>query len=177
MTEREEKELQYVKEQIRKRIETLRGILMDEDDDSTGYALINRIAVIENWTHMLLLPRQSRLLLNNAYMYVMCGNFDSAAFSLRKLSDEVDAARILSGWDKLGLFDEEATAEEIDHYLYEFARWRMRRTPNRVFDKETQEKYHVREWRDGYFINTNGEEEDEEMTGMSVFELLELSEL
>lgn len=53
----------------------------------------------------------------------------------------------------------------------------MRRTPSRVFDKETQERYHVREWKDGYFINTNGEEEDWDMTGMSVFELLELSEL
>lgn len=175
MTEREEKELQHIKEQTSKRIETLKDILADDDDKSARCALINRVAVIEDWTRRLLMTRQSRLLLNNAYMYVICGNYDSAVFCLRKLSEEVDAASALSGRDSVNLFDEDAPAEEIERYIHDFAWERMGRTPSRDFDKETQEKYHILGWRDGYFVNTHGEDDD--MLGMSDYELLELSEL
>lgn len=177
MNERQERKLQYIKEQTVKRIKALRDILEDEDDRSTRASLINRVAVIEDWARRLLMTHQLRYMLNNTYMCIMYMNFEEARCCLAKLGDEVDDASNLSGYDSLHLFDEDATAEEIDHYLYDFARERMRRTPNRVFDKETQEKYGVREWRNGYLVNQYGEDEPDDMPGMSVIELLELSEL
>lgn len=177
INEIEGKKLQYIKEQIRKRIETLKEILDDEADGLTRSALIGRAAVIEDWMGRLTLPRRSRLMLNSLYVDLMGLNTQGAWLCLDEIANVVEAADKLSGRDGLSLFDEDAPAEEIDHYLYDFARERMRRTPSRVFDKETQERYGVREWRNGHFVNQHGEDEPDDMPGMSVIELLELSEL
>lgn len=172
--------LQYVKEQIRLRIEDLKDSI--EDDEVTKAMMLNKLTVIIDWSKRLSIKDEDAygVICDDLYAAILGWRADALLRHLDELAAIIGKVKEVEPGErdmKPQVFDDMANADEMEEYLWDLAWERMRQTPDRTFDKETQEKYHVLGWRNGCFVNIHDEDEDDNMLGFTFLEVLELSKL